>query len=359
MINYVYIVPDNEAASLSALLGINPFTRDGSDTIIDDSGLAHYLENDVDIDATCQTAFNESFEDRYGDTKVRDMEFIVSRDPSNSYRIYKYVTEDAIGQIESLIDPPKSMDYINSFYPKLQKKVETINEVGSLTTVEWWAYDSETNTWIEPVLKVWIDWFYANLTPIKALDSVLYAETFRQWILEDGTYKALETEENIKANATDVKYTYKRYHQLTDSTTAEYRLASSEGVRRRGNIVRVCQEGFITLTVFFVTSNDKYLAEKLGLSIIRMFSNEYTEYKENGDPSFIDLIDQADDTNTLTDILDNEILSGVSLKSVLDTIILATVDLGQGPIPIEQIVPGANTTATIRNYISDKLRGEF
>jgi hypothetical protein len=290
-------------------------------------------------------------------TELRDR---VLADPSNSYRIYKYLLADVAAKNKSVTVPPKGVEYVKEVSPKLQKRIETIDARGALTNIEWWAYDVVTDTWIEPVLKVWINWYYKNDATIKAAESILYREVFRQWILEDGTYKELGTEEEIKNDLTDVKYTYKRYHKVDDPTTPEYNLSSREGQRRRENIQRLGEERFITLTTALVTNWDQTTAENLGKALIRKYTDEYTEYKENGDRSFVDIINSDGDAAILTDILGKEITAGVSSLSLLSTLIPATVNHPLlGTLPIEALVPGANTVSSIRDFIVEKYKGEI
>lgn len=301
-------------------------------------------------------------------TELRDA---VIDDPSNSYRIYKYLLQDVAAKIKDVKVPPKGIEYIKEVSPKLQKRIETIDPRGALTDIEWWAYDDLTDTWIEPVLKVKIIWSYKEDATIKAAESILYREVYRQWILEDGTYKVDDTIEDIiagsggvtieevKNDLTDIKYTYKRYHKVDDPTTPEYTLSSKEGKRRRENIQRIGEERFITLVALLITGGDASIAENLGKALIRKYSTEYTEYKDNGDRSFVDIINDNGDVNILTDILGSPILAGVSSLSLLSQLIPASVDLGQGPIPIEMIVPGANTVSSIRDFIVEKYKGEI
>ncbi len=290
-------------------------------------------------------------------TELRDK---VLSDPSNSYRIYKYLLADVAAKSKDVTVPPKGVEYIKEVSPKLQKRIETIDARGALTNIEWWAYDDLTDTWIEPVLKVWINWYYKNDATIKAAESILSREVFRQWILEDGSYKDLGTEEEIKNDLTDVKYTYKRYHKVDDPTTPEYTLSSREGQRRRENIQRVGEERFITLVAALITNWDTTTAENLGKALIRKYTNEYTEYKENGDRSFVDIINSNGDATILTDILGTPIMVGVSSLSLLATPIPATVTHPLlGTLPIQALVPGANTVNSIRDFIVEKYKGEI
>lgn len=290
-------------------------------------------------------------------TELRDK---VEQNPDTSYRIYKYLLEDVAAKNKDVNVPPKGIEYIKDVSPKLQKKVENIDARGALVNVEWWAYDDVSNTWIEPVLKVWVNYYYKQDAGIKASESILSREVFRQWILENGTYKELGTIDEIKNDLTDVKYTYKRYHKVDDPSEPDYNLSSREGKRRRENIQRLGEERFVTLVAALITGWNSELAEILGLALIRKYANEYTEYKENGDRSFVDIIDANGDANILTDILGNVIMEGVSSLSLLSTPIPSTVNHPLiGTIPIDAIVPNASSVATIRDFIVEKYKGEI
>jgi hypothetical protein len=132
-----------------------------------------------------------------------------------------------------------------------------------------------------------------------------------------------------------------------------------EGYKRRGNVIAIGEERFITLVTILVAGGDQSKAEKIGHSILRQHEIEYIAFHNTGDGKFMEDVLSNNDATDLLDKNGNVIEVGVSADSVLDTAIPATVNLGQGPIPIESVVPGADQVADIRNFIDQKYKGEI
>ena len=296
---------------------------------------------------------------------------IVENNPTECYRIYKYILQDKADLYRDPRKVPKALQYIIEVSPKLQKQDPIITARGALTDVSYFTYDEVNHEWGEETHKVHNDWGWDNDAVYKSGESFLYKKCYRQWILEDGTYKipftiqqirdglAPVTIQQVENNETDIKFTYKRYHKLGDPTTADYELSMPVGKRARGNIIYQAEVRIVTLVAILLTAGDEELAQDIGLAFLEKYNGHYGRYYEKGDSSFVDLINQDQDETVITDVLGNVLLAGLTFKSFLDTVIPATVNLGQGPIPIEMIVPGANTTATLRNYIVEKYKGEI
>ena len=274
---------------------------------------------------------------------------LVEYDPSNSYRIYKYLLEDKSPIHKDVRVPPMSINYTIDVNPKLQKKVETIDEKGSLIYVEWWAYSDDGVTPIEEVLKVSIEYTYEVDTGIPAAKTVLSRKVTRQWILEDGTYRSW-SQEQIDNGESDLKTRIKLY--------PDYRTRKEVGQKRRKNIIAIGEERFVTLVTLLISSGDQFEAEKLGKSILRLYADEYSEFYNVGDSSFMEGILLE---NSSSDLLDDKgaiINGGISANDVLETVVPATIDLGQGPIPFNAIVPGSEGLK-IREFISEKYKGNI
>lgn len=302
----------------------------------------------------------------------------VLANPNNSYRLYKWLHNDVAATIKDVTIPPKGIRYKTQTNPLVQKRRKVINARGALSSLEYWIYDTINNIWVEMTHKLTFIWTYSVDAPFKTGESILYSKQYIQYVFENGQFSTPYTIDEIyngvdsqgvaitditgaeiESHETDIKYTYKRFHLEDDKTKPDYALSSIEGVRRRENVSKIGEVGFITLTALLVTGGNQTLAENLGMAMIRKYSDEYDNYQKSGDRSFIDLIETNGAQFILTDILGNEIMPGVSSISLLDTPIPATVNLGQGPIPIEAIVPGANTTPFIRNYIAEKYKGNI
>jgi len=266
--------------------------------------------------------------------------------PSVSYRIWKYLTEDVSYFFRDVIPsvPPHGVEYTEMVQPKMNKVSEVISPEGFLTDVIWSIYDFELDQEIEEILKIHVEYDVLEDAPIKTAKSVSGRTVTRQWIREDGTYLADES---------DAKITPKLYDT--------YLKRKKEGIRRRGNVMAIGEERFVTLVTLLVAAlgGDQSKAEKVGHAILRQHELEYIAFEGTGDGKFMEDILDNTDSSDLVDKDGNVIQSGVSANSVLDTSIPATIDLGQGPIPIEAIVPGANTTALIRDFVSEKYKGNI
>lgn len=268
---------------------------------------------------------------------------------TDSYRIYKYLLPDKAHLVRDVRIPPMSLDYTIDVNPKLQKKVETIDPQGSLTYVEWWAYSNDGVTPEEEVLKVTIEYTYADDADVEAAKTVLSRKVTRQWIREDGTYKSW-TQEEIDNGESDLKIRIKHY--------PDYRTRKKVGQGRRENIIALGEERFITLLTILVCSGDQELAEKLGKSILRKYASEYTEFYNVGDAAFMESALNDDDPTDLLDAAGVVISAGMSFNNVLDTVVPPSVNLGQGDIPFNAIVPGSQGLS-IRQFISEKYRGNI
>lgn len=265
------------------------------------------------------------------------------KDPVSNYRIYKYLQADNASMYRDSRKVPHSLDYVIGVSPKLQKKVETIDSQGALTYVEWWAYDDQFNE-IEEVLRVTINYTYAEDAPTKSARSVISREVTREWIKEDGTY----------TEGTE-KITFKYYDT--------YRTRKRVGVKRRETIAALGEEGFITLVTILLTGGDQLTAELLGKAILGRFEQDYQLFIDNGSDQFQqDLINDLltePIQDTQGNIITNTALpSGISDNDLLSTNVPATINLGQGEVPFDMIVKGS-AGKTIRNFMVDHYNGDI
>ncbi len=295
----------------------------------------------------------------------------VLNDTERSYRVYKYATEDYASTIKETRLPPQGFDYKRQSLV-LHPRNWIINAEGSLEYIEYWDYDPVTHSWVEITHRIWFKWVFTQNAPIKAAESPLYSERFAQFIKEDGNYELPytideiiagvpeATIDDVRSHKTDIRYTYKRFHQDSDHTKREYFLASAEGYRRRGNIMRIGEERTVTLIAALIASWDENVANQLGQALIRKYTDLLTEYRHTGDRSFVDQIASNGDANVLTDIQGVPILAGVSSNDILTEPIPATVNHPiHGTIPVDSLVPNASQVPDIRNFIVEKYKGEI
>ena len=266
--------------------------------------------------------------------------------PSQAYRIYKYIQADNARFYKDPRVLPHALDYVVGVAPKLQKRVQTIDGQGSLIYVEWWAYDDAGENPIEEVLKVTIEYAYAEDAPVKSARTVTSRVVTRQWIKEDGIYQA---------DALDAKITRKFYRTYRDSKKV--------GVARRENLAALGEEGFITLVTLLITGGDQEVAEALGKAILARYEQHYQLFMDNGSDQFTKdiLNDVLNDPiqDTSGNVISNpSIPLGISDNDLLNQLIPATINLGQGDIPFDMVVRGSQGK-TIRQYIIDKYNGDI
>ncbi len=130
----------------------------------------------------------------------------------NYFRIYEFLSDDAMVKYNNYSLTPKSVDYIKDVEIRFARK-ETFNR-GFLTNVEYYessSLDIYGNLVFEnPILNV-------NVTyHIDSNDYVTYRETKRKWKLNNGLY------------STDIKTTIKYYSGV---------MAREEAIQRRNNII--------------------------------------------------------------------------------------------------------------------------
>lgn len=273
-------------------------------------------------------------------TKLRDK---VLSAPLSSYRIYKYLTVDQALLVKDPTIPPHGLEYTEQIDPKMRKTSEVFSSEGFLTSVVWSIYDFENDLPVEEILKINIDYqVETNASLNNTAKEVLSRQVKRQWILESGSYLA---------NESDAKITPKVYDT--------YLKRKTEGIRRRNNVIALGEERFVTLLVLLFTNGDKQKAEFFGQSILRKFELQYIQFEKTGDGKFMEDLAIYTNGGDLTDKAGNVIQVGVTAQTILDIPIPATVNLGQGNVSIDLVVPGASTAPTMRDFIINKYAGNI
>lgn len=278
------------------------------------------------------------------------LKFLVEDNPDQSYRFYKYLLE---GHMPSDVTvAPKALNYNITVDPKMGKNIETVDPQGSLVYANWWAYDSRGTVPVEEVLKVDIEYTYADDAEFNTAKTVLSRQVRRQWILENGTYK-IWTPEEIESGESDIK--------LTDKVYGTYRARREVGQRGRANVQAIGEEKFIKLVTLLITGGNQQLAETLGKSVLRKYSAEYNEFWSVGDGSFMQAVLDENDTTDLLDKRGDPIILGISANSLLSAVVPAapfTINIGYGPMTFNQIVPGSEGLS-IRQFLYEKYRGNI
>ncbi len=199
--------------------------------------------------------------------------FLVMLKPSENYRLYKYLHDTFKGLMLDLTIPPKGIDYIINVTPKMKKTTEQFDEHGFLVSAVWSAYDWENDQIIEELLKVDITYELLDDAAINAAKTVVGRQVSRQWILEDGTYKA---------DLSDVKVTNKDY--------PTYMHRKAQGQIRRRNIAAMTEEAFVTLVTILHTAGDQEAAEALGKGLFAKMLTAFSAYLDVGAPNLMDAI---------------------------------------------------------------------
>lgn len=234
--------------------------------------------------------------------------------PSTSYRIYKYLTEDAVQSVKDISIPPHSINYTIATEPKL-KKVITFDK-GFDVNVTYHVWDYTNNVSIEEVLKIESTYTQDNNNSMPSARDVLSRFKTRKWILEDGTYKI---------DNSDVKVTEKVYSTLIERNV--------EGERRRNNIFVALTQDYTTLLYILATSQDLVAAQSIGASLLSNITAT-SDYIKFGSQLILNQLDNITDTQYL-----------------LDTVIPNIAPI-QGTVPL-------SIGLTVREYLKQKLRADI
>jgi len=243
--------------------------------------------------------------------------YLVSLKPDVNYRLYKYMYEDHARLVNSMHLAPFGFDYIINVDPKMKKTTEDFDANGFLSNIVWSVWDWDLEEVVEELLKVTIVYDLADDAALQAAKTVLGRTVTRQWILEDGTYKA---------DLSDTKVTKKTY----DSHLHR----KDQGEKRRHNIAAFTEEAFVTLVMILHTAGDQEAAEGIGKLLMGQYLSEFGLYLDVGHDALITAI---------------EAHAGDAAEAALDVVV-------PDAAPANVLYPTA-VGQTIRAYIADRYRG--
>jgi len=261
--------------------------------------------------------YNETESEVEVNTLNNIIPYRVALKPDQNYRLYKYLFKDHATLVEKLHEPPFGFDYTINVDPKMKKTTQVFNADGFLTSVIWSIYDFDLGQPIEEVLKVDIVYDLNEDATLQAAKTVIGRTTTRQWILEDGTYKA---------DLSDVSTRKKTYDTHLER--------KQQGQTRRKNIASFTEEAFVTLVTILHTAGDQQAAEDIGKVLLGTYQADFNNYIEVGHDALITSIE-------------NHV--GAPAEAALEVVVPDTA-------PVNVLYPTA-VGQTIRAYIADRYRG--
>lgn len=198
----------------------------------------------------------------------------VINNPSEAYRIYKYVKSDEAWKVRDVTQPPWALNYKKDIKPKLEDVLTIVKGFAINVTWNIWDYNAVDiyNAVVEEVLKV--DTIYTlSDHPTQAIlmpsaRDILMKERTRQWIREDNTYD--ETLSDIMVT----RHVYKKAQER-----------NVEGQRRRTNIFVDITDKYLSLVG--IITEDPAVAQMAGAMFLSQISNDVSDYKSIGSPAVL------------------------------------------------------------------------
>lgn len=251
-----------------------------------------YNQNYLEVyDITNEVMSNEEFIEYFNYFSNRFLSL------NSYYKLYEFLTDDAISRYNNFSLTPKSVDYIKDVDTRFVRK-ETFT-YGFLTNVQYFESSENINgvdVYTNPILNVNI------IYHINQIGDISYRETVRKWYKNDGTLSS------------DSKITYKKYSGIS---------SRDEAIRRRSNIINQLVIDTIGLTYNYYKLTNTF--DEVAAMIVPLLDDLDSEVNKYIKGNLQPLIEKFAivDTNTYPWL--NIIFNSITLKDYITTKLLEAI----------------------------------